>query len=175
MKKRVILAVIVGSLWLLALYGWFRSHTRGFDVTYYDRPRSFGLTTIDGLITTSWGELESENFSPPAGWQVTWRISGDLTGATGGTVLGFGSAHDRRVRPGYRADAYIVTVPWWSIVLPLFISGVVLCLSIVRLKRHDRRLAAGLCPSCGYDLRESPGRCPECGHGEITVDEVSAP
>lgn len=34
---------------------------------------------------------------------------------------------------------------------------------MARRVRRRRRLAAGLCPECGYDARASPGRCTECG------------
>ena len=43
-------------------------------------------------------------------------------------------------------------------------AGLVCVLLIWRTARvRQRRLAAGLCPGCGYDLRATPGGCPECG------------
>jgi hypothetical protein len=34
---------------------------------------------------------------------------------------------------------------------------------ILRRRKQRRAVRCGLCPQCGYDLRESTGRCPECG------------
>ncbi len=57
----------------------------------------------------------------------------------------------------------IVLVPCW---LAAFVLTILPAVWVARWRRRRsarRRLAAGLCPSCGYDLRESHGRCPECG------------
>jgi len=40
--------------------------------------------------------------------------------------------------------------------------GILAALSLRRFQR-ERRLAQGLCPNCGYDVRLSQDRCPECG------------
>src|SRR5688500_8546264 len=35
--------------------------------------------------------------------------------------------------------------------------------SVATHRRRRKRLAAGQCPRCGYDVRATPDRCPECG------------
>jgi len=48
--------------------------------------------------------------------------------------------------------------------LPLATVTAVLPLVWLRREiRRRRRIKAGHCLSCGYDLRASPERCPECG------------
>ena len=60
--------------------------------------------------------------------------------------------------------------PYWSVRVPHPLLALVLtwpvvryCLHRLRRRAARKRLAAGLCPACGYDLRATPERCPECG------------
>ena len=65
-----------------------------------------------------------------------------------------------RSGPGRYLWVELVVVPYWLVLavaaLPLPVVG-------VKFVARRRRRRAGLCASCGYDLRASPGRCPECG------------
>jgi len=88
-----------------------------------------------------------ERFRPTAGAMT-------LNGPAGTVLSWSGSTH-------------WVTVPLWLLVLLFAIPAIVRALGDLRRRR---RIAANLCPTCGYDLRATPDpaggllpRCPECG------------
>ena len=59
--------------------------------------------------------------------------------------------------------ARVFLVPVWAILLTL---GTITASGFVysyRITRSTRRLKAGLCLRCGYNLQASKVRCPECG------------
>src|SRR4051794_11228547 len=51
---------------------------------------------------------------------------------------------------------YAATAFFW-------ISFLLFTIAVVRWINVRDRIRAGLCATCGYDLRASPDRCPECG------------
>lgn len=61
------------------------------------------------------------------------------------------------------SHAHYLRIPLWFLVMLTATSPVVRF--VVRHRRSSPawRMAHGLCPTCGYDLRASKERCPECG------------
>jgi hypothetical protein len=54
----------------------------------------------------------------------------------------------------------LLVVPAWFVAAALAVPGLIW---LGRQRARRPRVRAGLCPSCGYDLRATPDRCPECG------------
>ena len=89
---------------------------------------------------------------------------------TGGTVTAYSSGASivmsapAGARPTVGDDYLQIRFPHW---LPVCVFGFLPALAAVRFMtthwRRYRRLLAGACPVCAYDLRATPGRCPECG------------
>jgi hypothetical protein len=53
-----------------------------------------------------------------------------------------------------------VLISWWMVMAPALVLPAV---ALARRYARRRRVVAGRCGECGYDLRASPDRCPECG------------
>jgi hypothetical protein len=58
-------------------------------------------------------------------------------------------------------------VPYWFLLL---VTAVLPAWSVVAAVRRRRRIKAGFCQGCGYDLRASEDRCPECGKAVNSSD-----
>jgi hypothetical protein len=71
-----------------------------------------------------------------------------------------------------------VPQPWWLFMAPHWSLALLFTIAPLTwlIRRLRRATPAGLCPTCGYDLRATPDRCPECGNASgITTANAERP
>lgn len=77
-------------------------------------------------------------------------------------------------QPAGSVECWRLAVRPWLLVPVFLIPPLTWVRAFVQRHRLHRRLARGLCATCGYDLRASHERCPECG-APIPADLVRRP
>jgi hypothetical protein len=115
-------------------------------------PTSRELQRLQDVLK-AWDNVRQQQPSPRAGRQETLRrtrLQFEARVAAAELAAG-GSYHWQLVFPAWLLIAVTLPLPLWE------------AKAVLRTLRERRCLRAGLCPTCGYDLRASLGRCPECG------------
>jgi hypothetical protein len=165
-------AGVSGLLFLLAVGLWIASYRAGYEVRV-------GSTTSFRLFLASRGEVGIGSVmwggvpSPLVEWseRPPWDITREIATAFPNGRAPIGGFMFRRLDHEDETGFVIVSpLPFVAALFALLpLADVML---IRRRRRRGRRLAAGLCVACGYDLRASPERCPECGATPAAVNSL---
>jgi len=169
--KRLLKMSVAGlnrTIFIALVIFWPRSYTFGDFLGWHRTPAALDIYSTGGLVCISAGTMVSEHYPPPQGWEGSFwpfrrntdRFEVDLRR---GTTLGFHYERWARHSLSLTADARIVTMPYWFLVLCTAIVPALFVRGRWRARRCRRRVASGLCAACGYYVRGSTGRCPKCG------------
>jgi hypothetical protein len=105
-----------------------------------------------GLASFNWCNADIEDFIEELG----------RSGGYGGEWHGFGLVRFNKLnRPPIHSYIEILCPTWAVIAALLLPMGLWAGIGW----RRRRRVKAGHCANCGYDLRATPEKCPECGLG----------
>jgi hypothetical protein len=180
---RLIAKSLIVALWAGLLISWIISYRvpHGF---YFTGVRRYGLRFEQGFVQFRYGVKTDLDFANPGRWTIhevgysqpnkygppiSWGSAGphiqlaqwppfqEAEFASGGevpTIDGRVEFFGERIR--------IWGVPHWLAIAILTPVVAWIVYRAWRIRIADR-IARGLCPRCGYDLRASPQRCPECG------------
>jgi hypothetical protein len=171
-------------LFLFVLASWIASYVRPHGVTV-SGVREYALFARTGVIQfhysiktdvvqhgwNAWA-IEEVGFQPadePA--TVSWRYRGPRVMFSqrrvyqeGEVLMGSYVPEPSTGRTTALGEwTRVIGVPHWPVALVLALPTTWTALALRRRWIGRRRRRAGLCPRCGYDLRETPERCPECG------------
>jgi hypothetical protein len=142
------------------------------------RLRGDGLPTVN--VGTRWIAYRSTSYqvTPPLGGPPWLRqLNVDAAWSSNGSTLPTVAwPTTRPIMVTSTQQRLRLLAPLWLVMLPLALALGFSARRIARVARARRRRRAGLCPSCGYDVRATPQRCPECGFAdEADVAPASAP
>jgi len=161
-QKLLTLATAVSAVLCVAVCVlWVRSYWRWDSLTLQTESRRIMVFSTGGGWDVEWLDYAP----PPYGFGWRWESGPDpqsfraFAWPCGTEWAGIG--YRRLVVDGLVVHDRLC--PSWFVALLTLTTPAAWSLARVRRQRTRKRLDAGRCLTCGYDLRATPDRCPECG------------